>query len=306
MNIVAAALFALTFAPAEGASSVSTPIVGPVVAAVIAESDLNQAKALFFDRKYAESRAQWTEIAAAKGPNAEAATYWVARCSESLGESERAFREYGAFLDLPPADARLAEEAEISRIGLATKLTRLGKPGFLTAVIRSLGDDRAAVRYFGALQVGSLPNLADARKATNVLKEIVTSSKDPDLVERAKLQLLRIEPKSLADPPGPGPARATPTPSGSVRRTGKDPDPEGVARVLRIRITKNGKQTVAVTVPFSLAEFVYNSLPESTKHGLEIKGIDADGFWKRLRTLNVKELVSIVGEDGETIEIWIE
>ena len=63
---------------------------------------------------------------------------------------------------------------------------------------------------------------------------------------------------------------------------------------------------MAVTVPFSLAEFVFNSLPETTKRGLELKGYDADGFWKRLRTLNIREIVSIVGEDGETIEIWVE
>ena len=271
--------------------------------ALVAEADLNEAKALFFDRKYEASRTQWAEIAAAKGPSAEAATYWIARCSESLGESERAFREYGAFLDLPPADARLAEEAEISRIGLATKLTRAGKPGFLTAVIRSLGDDRPSVRYFGALQVGSLPNPADAKKAATVLKEIVTSSKDPDLVERAKLQLLRIEPKSLGETAVRA-SRATPTPGTSVKSP--ESDPNGPARLLRIRITKGGKQTVAVTVPFSLAEFVFSSLPESTKHGLQLKGYDAEGFWKRLRTLNIRELVSIVNEDGETIEIWIE
>lgn len=291
MNLIAAALLALsTF-------SFAFPLA--------VETDLVEAKALFFDRKYEESRAKWAGIAASKGASAEAATYWIARCSESLGESERAFREYGAFLDLPPGDARLAEEAEISRIGLATKLTRAGKPGFLTAVIRSLGDDRSSVRYFGALQVGSLPNLADARKATTVLKEIVTSSKDPDLVERAKLQLLRIEPKSVTEAPPRPSTRATP-PTGSAKGLSPDSEPRGAARLLRIRITKGGKQTVAVTVPFSLAEFVFNSLPDATKRGLELKGYDADGFWKRLRSLNIRDVVSIVGEDGETIEIWVE
>jgi hypothetical protein len=271
-----------------------------------AETDLTEAKALFFDRKYEESRSKWAEIVAAKGPASEAAAYWAARCSESLGESERAFREYGAFLDLPPADGRLAEEAEISRIGLATKLTRAGKPGFLTAVIRSLGDDRPPVRYFGALQVGSLPSLGDARKATVVLREIVTSSKDPDLVERAKLQLLRIEPRSLSDTAPPRAPRPAPSPKGTVKRPSNEAEPEGAARLLRIRISKGGKQTVAVTVPFSLAEFVFSSLPDSTKHSLQLKGYDAEGFWKRLRTLNIKEIVSIVGEDGETIEVWVE
>ena len=100
MNILAISLVALS------AFSFTLPYL---------ETDLNEAKALFFDRKYEESRTKWAEIVALKGPSSEAATYWIARCSESLGESERAFREYGAFLDLPPADARLAEEAEISR-----------------------------------------------------------------------------------------------------------------------------------------------------------------------------------------------
>ena len=269
------------------------------------ETDLNEAKALFFDRKYEESRTKWADIASAKGPSTEAATYWVARCSESLGESERAFREYGTFLDLPPTDARLAEEAEISRIGLATKLTRAGRTGFLTAVLRSLGDDRASVRYFGALQVASLPNLPDARKATPVLREIVASSKDADIAERAKLQLLRLEPKSLAEAPPGRVGRPSPAPTRSPGLLSPR-EPEGPARLLRIRITKGGKQTVAVTVPFSLAEFVFGSLPAATKRGLELKGYDADGFWKRLRALSIREIVSIVGEDGETIEIWVE
>lgn len=269
------------------------------------ETDLNEAKALFFDRKYEESRAKWTEIALAKGPTSEAATYWIARCSESLGETERAFREYGVFLDLPPTDTRLAEEAEISRVGLATKLTRAGKPGYLTAVIRSLGDDRAPVRYFGALQVGSLPSLADARKAVPVLREIVSASKDADIVERAKLQLLRLEPKSLAKtPPPPAPRPSAPPARASAGAPEKEP--QGPARLLRIRISKGGKQTVAVTVPFSLAEFVFGSLPDSAKRSLEGKGYDADGFWKRLRSLNIREIVSITGEDGETIEVWVE
>lgn len=290
MNILALSLIAL--------SAFSFPL------SLGMETDLNEAKALFFDRKYEESRSKWTEIADAKGPNTEAATYWVARCSESLGENERAFREYGAFLDLPPADARLAEEAEISRIGLATKLTRSGKAGYLTAVLRSLGDDRAPVRYFGALQVASLPTLTDARKATVVLREIVKTSKDADIVERAKLQLLKLEPKSLAQV-SPAHPHPTPIPRSSTQGAERK-DPQGMARLLRIRISKGGKQTVAVTVPFSLAEFVFGSLPDATKRGLELKGYDADGFWKRLRTLNIREIVSIVGEDGETIEIWVE
>ena len=139
-----------------------------------------------------------------------------------------------------------------------------------------------------------------------MLREIVKSSKDTDIVERAKLQLLRLEPRSLDEGPTARATRPTPSPTRSVKGSSPDREPEGIARLLRIRISKGGKQTVAVTVPFSLAEFVFGSLPEVTKRGLQLKGYDAEGFWKRLRSLNIREIVSIVGEDGETIEIWVE
>lgn len=292
------------------ATIVAFSTLGEPVFAAPAEQDLNEAKALFFDRKYEESREKWSEIAKGpKSPASEAASYWIARCSDSLGDNERAFREYGAFLDLPPQDARLSEEAEISRIGIATKLTRAGKAGYQVTVVRALADDRPSVRYFGALQVASLPAAADARKAVPVLREIVAKSKDADIVERAKLQLLKLEPRSLVPSPSPGANTSGgfgPSSSGPNTSNSPSKEPKGTARLLRIRITKNGKQTVSVTVPFSLAEFVFNSLPDSAKHGLELKGYDSDAFWKRLRTLNVRELVSIVGEDGETIEVWVE
>ena len=41
-----------------------------------------------------------------RGRGGGAAAYWVARCSENLGESERALREYDEFLALRPKDAR--------------------------------------------------------------------------------------------------------------------------------------------------------------------------------------------------------
>ena len=185
------------------------------------ETDLTEAKALFFDRKYEESRAKWAEIAASKGPEREAATYWIARCSESLGENERAFREYGAFLDLPPADARLAEEAEISRIGLATKLTRVGEsPGYLTAV-HPLARATTAhpVRYFGALQVGSLPN--SRRRAQGHDRP----AGDREVVEgpghrRAGETPAPPNSSRRASPRSPRPARSTPPTPLPVRRSG--------------------------------------------------------------------------------------
>src|SRR6185295_13474912 len=69
---------------------------------------LREAKTLFFDRKYAEARQAWEAVrAAATAGEAEAASYWIARCSENLNENARAFKEYDAFLAAGPRDRAL-------------------------------------------------------------------------------------------------------------------------------------------------------------------------------------------------------
>ena len=89
MRILAAALLAVLALSAAAPTS--------------AQSDtekLRSAKALFVDRKYAEARQAWQSIqAASSGADADTAAYWVARCSESLGENERALAEYGSYLE---------------------------------------------------------------------------------------------------------------------------------------------------------------------------------------------------------------
>lgn len=313
MNLLASLLAVSLFTGA-----IPAPAVRPSEAASLEQQSeaLKNAKALFFDRQYVAARDEWARIAAAeKGELGESATYWVARCSEALGESERSFREYGAYLDLKPRDARLAEEAEIARLGIAARLSRAGRPGFAATLLQALRDERETVRHFGALQVASSAG-ADARKAVPVLKEIVSRGEDPDIVERAKLQLLRLEPEALAPAPAPRPSPSprrlagsstpAPRPTPRVSTRDREDDPQGTARLLRIRITEGGRQKLAVTIPFSLAEFVFNALPSGPKRELERNGYDAEAFWKRLRRMNIREILSITGEDGELIEIWIE
>ena len=83
---------------------------------------LRTAKELFFDKKYDEARRAWQAVADGKGAEAESASYWVARCSENLGELDRAYGEYDRYLARPPADKALAEEARTSRVSLAARL----------------------------------------------------------------------------------------------------------------------------------------------------------------------------------------
>jgi hypothetical protein len=270
-------------------------------AAARAQADaegVRTAKALFFDRKYAEARQAWEAVrASARGVDAEAPTYWVARSSENLGETERALREYDAFLALRPKDRTLVEEARTSRVGLAARLYKAGNKAHVRVLKDALSDTSKTVRYYAALQMAGLGDDM-GRLAVPVLRQIVAEEKDPDLVDRAKLGLMRADPSALSRPSTPAPrtAPAPPRPAG------------GEARVVRIRITEKGatRPKVSINLPLALAEMVFKALPNDVKEDLRRDGYEADTFWAKLRELGPSEIISIDGDEGERIQIWTE
>jgi hypothetical protein len=257
------------------------------------------AKTLFFDRKYAEARQAWGAVrTSARGADAEAPTYWVARCSENLGENERALREYDAFLALRPKDRTLVEEARTSRVGLAARLYKTGNKKHVQVLRDALSDPSKTVRYYAALQMSGL-DAEMGRLAAPVLRQILAQETDPDLVDRAKLWLMRTDPGALGPP-----ATPAPRPAPAARSIAKG----GEARVVRIRITEKGAShpKVSINLPLALAEMVFKSLPDDVKDDLRRRGYDAESFWTKLRELGPSEIIAIEGDDGERIQIWTE
>jgi hypothetical protein len=249
---------------------------------------LRAAKELFFDKKYDEARRAWQAILPGKGPEVETAAYWVARCSENLGELERAFREYGEYLGRPPADRALAEEARTSRVGIAARLYKAGNKQHLGVLSAALTDPSKTVRYYAALQSCRLDASASL-PALPILKRIVAEEKDDDLVERAKVCLLGLQPGALSSAP----------PSAASRKA---------ASWIRVRIYDKGSANpkVSVNLPMALADLVFKSLPDDTRRQLSQKGFDADNFWDRLKRLGPTEIIDIRGDEGEKVQIWIE
>ncbi|HEY6549409.1 MAG TPA: HEAT repeat domain-containing protein [Vicinamibacteria bacterium] len=279
---------------------------------------LRAAKELVFDKKHAEARAAWEQVlATASGAEAETAAYWVARCSENLGESERALREYARFLDRRPADRALAEEARTSRVGLAAKLVKAGQRQHLAVLTAALTDPSKTVRYYAALQLAGLGKEQGA-PALPVLKDILAHEKDDDLVERAKLALLRLDPRALAEKqPEPRPAAkpqalvpAAPAapPAPPAKAAPRPLAPGSRATWIRVRVYEKGEKQpeVSINLPLGLAELVFKSLPDDARSELRRKGIDADNFWDRLMQLGPSEILSIEGQDGERVQIWLE
>lgn len=266
---------------------------------------LKTAKSLSFDRKYTEARELWREIQKAGGADAELAALWVARCSDGLGESERALAEYSEYLGRRPTDAALAEEARTGRIRLAAKLYETGRRQHLPLLKAGLADASKTVRYFAAFQLASLgPEVG--QPAVPVLKKIIAEEKDEDLVERAKLRLLKVDPGALAPASGGSAAATTPRPRPSAQPA---PAPAaGAALWIKLRIfeRRRSEAKVSINLPIALADLVFKSLPDDAKRELRLKGYDADSFWERLKKLGPTEIIEIVGDDGERIKIWIE
>lgn len=252
---------------------------------------LKSAKALFFDRKYAEARQAWQAILnGSRGAQADTAAYWVARSSENLGEDERALKEYGAFLARRPTDRALAEEARTSRVSLAARLYKAGKVQHLPVLREALSDASKTVRYFAALQLSTLGPDA-GRDAVPVLQRIVQQETDADLVDRAKVGLLRLDPGALSRTPGAG-----------------APPAHGDAHWLKVRIFEKGGSTpkVVVNLPVALADMVFKSLPDDAKRELTLKGYDAENFWQQIKGAGPAQIIDIEGDEGEKIQIWIE
>jgi len=268
---------------------------GLLPGAAAAEPDaeaLRQAKALFFDRQYADARDAWQGVLEAEGGNdASPALYWIARSSESLGESERALAEYGRYLAARPADRTLVEEAKTSRIALAVKLAKAGKPAHAAIAREALKDPNRTVRYFAALQLASL-GPEKGKPAVPVLREILDQEKDDDLKERAKLALLRVDRSAL-----PAVAAAPPR-----QARGKE-----IAWV-RVRIYKRGesKPNVAINLPVALADLVFKALPDDAIEELRKEGYDARSFWQALKKTGPAEILTIEGKDGERVQVWLE
>lgn len=265
-------------------------LLAPAVARPQADTEtLRKAKTLFFDREYEEAREAWQQVRA--DGESEAARYWIARCSEKLGESERALEEYGAYLDSHPSDRMLREEARTSRVALAAKLYKRGRTRHLEIISRGLDDPNRTVRYFAALQMASLgPEVG--RPAIPVLQDILRKESDKDLVERAKLALLRLDRDALAE--------VTPSP----RSKGSEP----TAGWIRVRIWEKGakKPQLSLNLPVFLADMVFSSLPDEARDELRQEGFDATSFWERLKQSGPTDIFTVEGDDGTRIQVWIE
>ncbi|MBP1660586.1 MAG: hypothetical protein H6P95_1778 [Candidatus Aminicenantes bacterium] len=256
------------------------------------ESLFREVKLLVFDKSWEAALDKIDELIDRfpAGPLAGQALFYKGECLSALrGREREALRAYKAYIRLEDAKPSLVEESEGSIVELAFDLYEDGDAAALRDIESRLGHPNKVVRYYAAYKMSLVSDKKQAVKAAPVLSQIVETEKDPELLDRARIALLRVSPESLKSAEDRTP------------RTGS------TARMLRIRIRAAGVKEPAfsLNIPFALADLALNALDEEDKAALRKKGYDLNKIMNELAK-SKESILRISGDDGSVIEIWID
>lgn len=253
------------------------------------EKLLQEAKVLIFDKKWVEAEKKLDELLSQypKSNYYSQALFYQGKClAEQKGREKEAWKVFEEFLRRPDRPQTLVEEAEIASIDLAFTLFNSGEKSFGQVLETKLSHPSRVIRYYAAFKMSYLQDKNLASKAVPVLKKLIETEKDQELVDRAKIALLRISPAALKD----------------IQEEQKS----GSFRLVKIRMYEKGKKTptVSINLPLSLADLAIQAIPEEEKASLKQKGYDLNRILSDLA--KSKEKLVRIEEDGNIIEIWIE
>ena len=209
--------------------------------------------------------------------------FYKAKCLEELKKPKEALENYSGFLKISK-NRSLMEEANIAIIDLCFYLYKKGEKGYIKTITRYLKKKNRMVQYYAAFKLSYAKEKRIAEPAVPVLKKMIEEEDDPELIDRAKIALMRINPSYL-------------------KAISKKRDIAKLILKIRIFDKKTKKESLSLNIPFVLAKLALNALPEEGKEVLQEKGYDIDSIIKTLTSSN--EILRI--ENESTIyKIWIE
>lgn len=256
------------------------------------EALFREVKLLVFDKDWRSALDKIEELGDKypSSPFVGQALFYKGECLNGLGGRERvALRAFQDYLKSPEARANLVEEAEGRIVDLAFDLYESGDASALREVESRLEHKNMVVRYYAAYKLSLAKDKKTAAKAVPVLVRIVETENDQELLDRARIALLRVSPESLKQVEDRTPVRT------------------GSPRMLRIRIREAGRKepVFSLNIPFALADLALGALGEDDKAALRKKGYDINKIINDL-TKSKESILRIAGEDGSVIEIWID
>lgn len=246
----------------------------------------NRAKLALFDRKWDQALAELNRLQELFPSSSyySQVLFYKGNCFEEKNMVKEALENYNAFLNVSRNES-LKDEATRSIIDLNFILyEKTGEKKYLGRIIRLLESRSVFVRFYAAFKLSYVKDKSTASRAVPVLNEIIKKESDQELVERAKLALMRIDPDLL-------------------KKVSKPKSLE--SRVLKLQVydKKRKRTSFSFNIPFMFAQLALDSLPEKEKKLLRDKGYDLDKIVDTL--VNTGEIIKIESEDA-VFKIWIE
>jgi tetratricopeptide (TPR) repeat protein len=253
------------------------------------EKLFQEAKLLIFDEKWEPAQAKLEEFLAKYpySPFSSQALYYKSKCQEERGQDKEALKGYEQYLQLIDINKNLAEDAEGSVIEIAFKFYGKGDKAYLKKIEERLESSSKSVRYYAAYKLSFVKEKEIARKGVPILQKIVQEERDPDLLDRAKIALLRVSPEALS---------------------GVEPRTEMRARMLKILIyDERSKNTqVSLSFPMALADLVLAAISDNDRQAIRARGYDLDKIVKELQSAKGNIIEIHDAKEGKLIKIWIE
>ncbi len=210
--------------------------------------------------------------------------FYKGKCYEAKKMPRKSLENYNRYLELSQNEG-LKEEATRAIIDMNFLLYRESRnTKYLEKIVRLLKSRNEVVQYYAAFKLSYAKDKSIASEAVPVLRKIIKEERDRDLVDRAKICLLRIDPDHL-------------------KKLSKPKSLE--SRVLKIQVydKKRKRTSFSFNFPFVFAQLALDSLPEKEKETLRKKGYDVDKIVETL--VKTGEILRIESKDG-VIKIWIE
>jgi tetratricopeptide (TPR) repeat protein len=213
---------------------------------------------------------------------AEEILLYKGKCWKEKKNPEKSLEFYDDLLKLTKKP-QLIEDALNATIDLNFMMYEKGKKNYIQKVVDLLKSDVESVKYFAAFKLSYVKDKTVANKAAPILKTIISDESDESLVDRARIALLRIDPKLLND-------------------LSDKKKPEYSQFYIKIIDKETNKETFSISIPVSLASLVLDSIPEEQQKLIEKEGFDLTKIMKKL-----KESIGHMRFDDEetTIEIGL-
>ncbi len=260
---------------------------------------MNQAKVLMFDQKWEDARQAFQRLIR-EFPQSSflpEAYFRTAYCLRLEKKPEEALLAYEQFLKKYPNEPFFGVEAKQVVVELAASLVEQKKLEYRNRLITALSDPQKEVRYFAAIRCSSLKDRQLDPKIVPVLKEILAKEKQREILDRASIALLAVEPAALAQPQQQKPAKSGAKQGGAA-----------VNKMFHLRIyegDESKKPVVELDFPVSLAQLAVAALDEPTKSAIRKKGIDIDNVWESLNRLGPTNILTI-RSDHSVVKLWIQ